>query len=95
MASISGPINSGTITANVFEGENSSGKWTVYIQNSGVSYNGNIYPVSIVTVYFESSLWLLKYINRWDICQIRISSITDCSLVCYGVNKRYRSVFLW
>lgn len=50
LASISGPINSGTITTDAFEGENPSGKWTVYIQNSGVSYNGNIYPVSIVTV---------------------------------------------
>lgn len=47
---VSGPTRSSTITTDAFDGENPSGKWTVYIQNSGVSYNGNIYPVSTVTV---------------------------------------------
>lgn len=48
--SISGPTKSGTITIPGFEGENPSGSWTIWIKNNGVSYNGNIYPVSTVTI---------------------------------------------
>jgi subtilisin-like proprotein convertase family protein len=48
--SISGPTKSGTITITGFEGENPSGTWSIWIQNNGVSYNGNIYPVSTVTI---------------------------------------------
>ncbi|MDE7202377.1 MAG: hypothetical protein K2O91_10880 [Lachnospiraceae bacterium] len=48
--SISGPTKSGTITITGFEGENPSGSWTIWIKNNGVSYNGNIYPASTVTI---------------------------------------------
>ncbi len=48
--SIPGPVRSGCITIPVFEGENPSGTWTIWIQNDGVSYNGNIYPVSTATL---------------------------------------------
>ena len=48
--SISGPTKSGTITITGFEGEDPSGTWSIWIQNNGVSYNGNIYPVSTVTI---------------------------------------------
>lgn len=47
--SIPGPTRSGSITIPVFEGENPSGTWTIWIQNDGVSYNGNIYPASTAT----------------------------------------------
>lgn len=45
-----GPTSSGTITISGFEGENPSGTWTIWIVNNGVSYNGNIYPTSTVTI---------------------------------------------
>lgn len=48
--SITGPVKSGTITIPGFEGEDPYGSWTIWIQNSGISYNGNIYPASTVTV---------------------------------------------
>lgn len=48
--SITGPSKSGTITITGFEGENPSGTWTIWIKNSGVSYKGNIYPTSTVTI---------------------------------------------
>lgn len=48
--SITGPSKSGTITIPGFEGENPSGEWTIWIKNKGVSYNGNIYPASTVTI---------------------------------------------
>lgn len=48
--SISGLTKSGTITITGFEGEDPSGTWSIWIQNNGVSYNGNIYPVSTVTI---------------------------------------------
>lgn len=48
--SISGPSKSGTITLTGFNGEDPSGTWTIWIKNNGVSYNGNIYPVSTVTI---------------------------------------------
>lgn len=47
---ISGPSKSGTVTITGFEGEDPSGSWTIWIKNSGISYIGNIYPVSTVTV---------------------------------------------
>jgi len=45
-----GTTKSGTITITGFEGENPSGTWTIWIKNSGVSYKGNIYPTSTVTI---------------------------------------------
>lgn len=48
--SISGPSRSGTVTITGFEGENPDGTWTIWIKNNGVSYNGNIYPTSTVTI---------------------------------------------
>ncbi len=48
--SISGPTSSGCITITGFEGENPSGTWTMWIQNDGGSYNGNIYPTSTATL---------------------------------------------
>lgn len=48
--SISGPTKSGTITITGFEGEDPSGTWTIWIKNNGISYNGNIYPASTVTI---------------------------------------------
>ncbi len=47
--SIPGPTKSGTIIIPIFEGEDPSGSWTIWIQNDGVSYNGNIYPASTAT----------------------------------------------
>lgn len=47
---ISGPSKSGTVTITGFEGEDPYGTWTIWIKNSGISSNGNIYPVSTVTV---------------------------------------------
>ena len=49
-ASFAGPIPSATITTTAFNGENPSGTWTIWIVNSNVSDNGNVYPVSTVTV---------------------------------------------
>lgn len=49
-ASFVGPIPSDTITTTAFNGEDPYGTWTIWIKNSGVSYNGNIKPVSTVTV---------------------------------------------
>lgn len=48
--SISGPTKSGTITLTGFNGEDPSGTWTIWIKNNGISYNGNIYPTSTVTI---------------------------------------------
>lgn len=48
--SIAGPTKSGNVTITGFEGENPSGTWTIWIKNKGVSYNGNIYPASTVTI---------------------------------------------
>lgn len=50
IAYFSGPTSSTTFTTDVFNGENPKGTWSVWIVNSGVSYNGNIYPASTVTV---------------------------------------------
>lgn len=49
LTSISGPSKSGTVTTSAFNEENPAGTWTVYIVNSGISYNGNLYPTSTVT----------------------------------------------
>lgn len=49
-ASFAGPIPSDTITTTAFNGEDPYGTWTIWIKNNGVSTNGNIYPVSTVTV---------------------------------------------
>ena len=51
--SFSGPIPSAAITTTAFNGEDPSGTWTIWIENEGVSYNGNIYPVSTVTVRIQ------------------------------------------
>lgn len=48
--SFAGPIPSDTIPTTTFNGEDPSGTWTIWIKNNGVSTNGNIYPVSTVTV---------------------------------------------
>ena len=48
--SITGPSKSGTITLTGFNGEDPSGTWTIWIKNNGISYNGNIYPASTVTI---------------------------------------------
>lgn len=48
--SYAGPTSSTTWYLQDFDGENPSGNWQIYIVNSGVSYNGNIIPVSTVTV---------------------------------------------
>lgn len=53
IVSFSGPIPSNTITTTAFNGEDPSGSWTIWIENDGVSYNGNIYPVSTVTVRLQ------------------------------------------
>lgn len=50
VATITGPSRSGTVTTSAFNGENPSGTWKVWIQNLGVSYNGNLIPASTVTV---------------------------------------------
>lgn len=50
IASFSGPTSSTTFTTNVFDSETPKGTWSVWIVNSGVSYNGNIYPASTATV---------------------------------------------
>lgn len=50
IASFSGPTKSTTFTTNVFNGETPKGTWSVWIVNSGVSYNGNLIPASTVTV---------------------------------------------
>lgn len=47
---ITGPIKSGNVTLTGFEKENPSGTWTIWIQNDGISYNGNIYPASTATI---------------------------------------------
>lgn len=49
-ASFSGPTSSKTFTTTTFNGEDPEGSWSVWIVNSGVSYNGNIYPTSTATV---------------------------------------------
>lgn len=49
-ASFTGPLSRETFTTTAFNGENPSGTWTIWIVNNNVSYNGNIYPVSTVTV---------------------------------------------
>lgn len=48
--SIAGPTKSGTVIISGFEGEDPSGTWTIWIKNNGVSYNGNLYPASTVTI---------------------------------------------
>lgn len=48
--SIAGPSRSGTVTISGFEGEDPSGTWTIWIKNNGISYNGNLYPASTVTI---------------------------------------------
>ena len=48
--SVSGPSKSGTIVVSGFEGENPYGTWTIWIKNSGITTNGNMYPVSTVTI---------------------------------------------
>lgn len=48
--SIAGPTKSGTVIIPGFEGENPYGTWTIWIKNNGVSYNGNLYPTSTVTI---------------------------------------------
>lgn len=48
--SYTGPTSSTIWYLDDFDGENPSGTWQIYIVNSGVSYNGNIYPVSTVTI---------------------------------------------
>lgn len=48
--SIAGPTKSGTVIIPGFEGENPSGTWSIWIQNNGVSYNGNLIPASTVTI---------------------------------------------
>jgi len=48
--SFSGPIPSAAITTTAFNGENPYGTWTIWIVNNNVSLNGNIRPVSTVTV---------------------------------------------
>ncbi len=53
--SISGPSRSGNVTINGFAGEDPSGTWTIWIKNNGVSYNGNIYPASTVTITLKVS----------------------------------------
>lgn len=50
IATISGPTKSGTVSTSAFNGENPSGTWSIWIQNLGVSYNGNIIPASTVTI---------------------------------------------
>lgn len=50
IATIPGPTKSGTVTTSAFNGENPSGTWSIWIQNNGVSYNGNIIPASTVTI---------------------------------------------
>lgn len=45
-----GPTSSTTIYLSDFNNENPYGTWKFYIVNNGVSYNGNIYPTSTVTV---------------------------------------------
>lgn len=50
IASYPGPTSSTTFTTHDFDGENPRGTWSVWIVNSGISYNGNLYPVSTVTV---------------------------------------------
>lgn len=45
-----GPNKSGTITVSGFEKENPYGAWTIWIKNSGISNNGNLYPASTVTI---------------------------------------------
>lgn len=50
IVSIPGPIRSASIIISAFERENPSGTWTIWIQNDGVSYNGNIYPASTATI---------------------------------------------
>ncbi|MCI9079920.1 MAG: hypothetical protein HFH68_13555 [Lachnospiraceae bacterium] len=51
--SFTGPIPGDTITTTAFNGENPSGKWTIWIVNDNISSNGNIYPVSTVTVRIQ------------------------------------------
>ena len=53
--SMTGPTKSGNIIMTGFEEENPSGTWTIWIRNSGISYNGNIYPASTVTVTLKVS----------------------------------------
>ncbi|MGL5272470.1 MAG: hypothetical protein ACRC8J_03155 [Phocaeicola sp.] len=48
--SIAGPSKSGTITLTGFENTDPYGTWTIWIKNSGISYNGNIYPTSTATI---------------------------------------------
>lgn len=55
LKSFTGPTSSQTLTTTAFNGEDPSGTWTIYIVNSGVSYNGNIYPVSTVTVTLKAT----------------------------------------
>ena len=50
ITTISGPSKTGTVSTSAFNGENPSGTWTIWIQNLGVSYNGNIIPASTVTI---------------------------------------------
>ena len=50
ITTISGPTKNGTLTTSAFNGENPYGTWSIWIQNNGVSYNGNIIPASTVTI---------------------------------------------
>lgn len=50
IASFSGPTKSGSFTTDVFNGEKPGSTWKIWIVNNGVSYNGNIYPASTVTI---------------------------------------------
>lgn len=45
-----GSTSSTSFYTDAFQGENPSGTWRVYIQNSGISTNGNMIPVSTVTI---------------------------------------------
>ena len=45
-----GSASSTSFYTDAFQGENPSGTWRVYIQNSGISTNGNVMPVSTVTI---------------------------------------------
>lgn len=47
---VPGPNRSGSIVVTGFEGEDPYGTWTIWIKNNGISYNGNIYPTSTVTI---------------------------------------------
>lgn len=45
-----GPTSTSSFVTHIFDGESPAGTWAVWIKNGGISYIGNIYPTSTVTV---------------------------------------------